>query len=41
MPKIRIKIKDGVKNWIVFPENFVENENKILRFLQEINAIRM
>ena len=35
------KIKDGVKNWIVFPENFVENENKILRFLQEINAIRM
>ena len=35
------KIKDGVKNWIVFPENFLENENKILRFLQEINAIRM
>ncbi|WP_314069472.1 TM1802 family CRISPR-associated protein [Campylobacter showae] len=35
------KIKDGVKNWIAFPENIVENENKILRFLQEINAIRM
>ena len=35
------KIKDGVKNWIAYPENIVENENKILRFLQEINAIRM
>lgn len=35
------KIKDGVKNWIAFPENIVENENKILGFLQEINAIRM
>lgn len=35
------KIKDGVKNWIAFPENIVENENKILWFLQEINAIRM
>ncbi|RKV93738.1 MAG: hypothetical protein D8H92_10450 [Campylobacter sp.] len=35
------KIKDGVKNWIAFPENIVENENKILLFLQEINAIRM
>ena len=35
------KIKDGVKNWIAFPENIVKNENKILRFLQEINAIRM
>ncbi|MFC2345244.1 TM1802 family CRISPR-associated protein [Campylobacter sp.] len=35
------KIKDGVKNWISFPENIVENENKILWFLQEINAIRM
>lgn len=35
------KIKDGVKNWVAFPENIVENENKILRFLQEINAIRM
>lgn len=35
------KIKDGVKNWIAFPENIVKNENKILGFLQEINAIRM
>ena len=35
------KIKDGVKNWIAFPENIVKNENKILEFLQEINAIRM
>lgn len=35
------KIKDGVKNWIAFPENIVENENKILGFLQETNAIRM
>lgn len=35
------KIKDGVKNWIAFSENIVENENKILGFLQEINAIRM
>lgn len=35
------KIKDGVKDWIAFPENIVKNENKILEFLQEINAIRM
>ena len=39
--KNKKKIKDGVKDWIVFPENIVENENKILGFLQEINAIRM
>ena len=35
------KIKDGIKIWIAYPENFVENEDKIFRFLQEINAIRM
>ena len=39
--KNKKKIKDGVKDWIVFPENIVKNENKILEFLQEINAIRM
>lgn len=39
--KNKKKIKDGVKDWIAFPENIVKNENKILEFLQEINAIRM
>ena len=39
--KNKKKIKDGVKDWIAFPENIVKNENKILGFLQEINAIRM
>lgn len=40
--KITKRIDDnGIKNWMAHPNQFVENENKILGFLQEINAIRM
>lgn len=40
--KITKRIDDnGIKDWIAYPNQFVENENKILKFLQEINAIRM
>ena len=40
--KITKRIDDnGIKDWMAHPNQFVENEDKILRFLQEINAIRM
>ena len=40
--KITKRIDDnGIKDWMVHPNQFVENENKIFGFLQEINAIRM
>ena len=40
--KITKRIDDnGIKDWMAHPNQFVENENKILGFLQEINAIRM
>lgn len=40
--KITKRIDDnGIKDWMAHPNQFVENENKILEFLQEINAIRM
>ena len=40
--KITKRIDDnGIKKWIAYPNQFVENEKKILEFLQEINAIRI
>jgi hypothetical protein len=40
--KITKRIDDnGIKDWMAHPNQFVENENKILEFLQEINVIRM
>ena len=40
--KITKRIDDnGIKDWMAHPNQFVENENKILEFLQEINAIRI
>ena len=35
------RLKDGIKEWIMYPNTFIENENKILKFLKDINAIRM
>jgi len=40
--KITKRVDDnGIKDWMAHPNQFVENENKILGFLQEIDAIRM
>lgn len=35
------RLKDGIKEWIMYPNTFIENENKVLKFLKDINAIRM
>ncbi|MBE3022107.1 hypothetical protein [Campylobacter sp. 7477a] len=31
---------NGVKKWISFPNSYIENEDRVLKFLQEINAIK-
>lgn len=35
------RLKDSIKEWIMYPNTFIENENKVLKFLKDINAIRM
>lgn len=37
----KCRLKDGIKEWIMYPNTFIENENKVLKFLKDINSIRM
>ena len=37
----KCRLKDGIKEWIMYPNTFIENENKVLNFLKDINSIRI
>lgn len=37
----KCRLKDGIKEWIMYPNTFIENENKVLKFLKDINSIRI
>ncbi len=35
------KLDEGIKNWINYPNSFVDTEDKVLTFLKSINAIKI